>query len=227
MDEMENHLSDDLASRYASDPDSVRDRAAVEQHLGACAPCSEMVAGFREFIAALRDEETWWLMGEMETQSQHALRELIERCAAEDAVAERMLRPLLASQYRFTYANIVRKRRFHTGGVVRALCRAAWEECAKEPLFALTLAETAAALRRSAAGRVLPQRRRRQPPRHGVEGGIDGAADSGPAGRGIRCAEARGARVSATAGWRAGAGDGGPLPGNSPLGAGAASGRPA
>ena len=45
-----------------------------------------------------------------------------------------------------TKANITRRRRFHTGGVVRRLCERAWEECQREPRFASVLAETAAAI---------------------------------------------------------------------------------
>jgi tetratricopeptide (TPR) repeat protein len=79
-------------------------------------------------ILALRDAETRWLK------------------AAEDAEAQRLLEPLLGSPYRFAYANVARKRRFQTAGVVRLLCRTAGDECARQPIFALSLAETAAVI---------------------------------------------------------------------------------
>jgi tetratricopeptide (TPR) repeat protein len=65
---------------------------------------------------------------------------------SEDAEALRLLEPLLGSPYRFAYANVARKRRFQTAGVVRLLCKAAREECAREPIFAVGLAETAAVI---------------------------------------------------------------------------------
>lgn len=72
-----------------------------------------------------------------------ALHDFTDRLAAEDAEAARLLDTLLESQYLFTHANIARKRRFHTGGVVRLLTITSREECVRVPRFALILAETA------------------------------------------------------------------------------------
>lgn len=143
----DDHLSEDVVASYADDPGSVADRRAVDEHLALCSACASEVEGVRAFIGVLREEETWWLTGDTgDDESQRVLREFIRRSAAEDAEAEQLLEPLLKSHYRFTYANIARKRRYQTGGVVRLLCRAAWDECAREPLFALTLAENAAVI---------------------------------------------------------------------------------
>jgi tetratricopeptide (TPR) repeat protein len=144
-DEPATHLSEDLAAHYADDTESLPNRPEIEEHLHACKACSTRVEGFRGFVASLREEETWWLAGEISESPGHLrVRRFAERIAAEDAQAERLLAPLLESQYQFTYANIARRRRFHNGGVVRLLCRTAWEECAREPIFALSLAESAA-----------------------------------------------------------------------------------
>lgn len=138
------HISDDLAAQYADDPESVPDRKGMDRHLAVCGACFARVETFREFVTALRDGETWWLAEELtEGSGRHRIREFVERCAAEDANAEEMLRPVLSSHYRFSAAKIARKRRFQTGGVVRLLCKTAWEECAREPIFALSLAESA------------------------------------------------------------------------------------
>jgi|SRR6185436_9437235 len=141
------HIAEEVLSAYVDDPESVEDRAGVEEHLASCATCRATADDLRAVMAAIRDEETWWIAGEMiNGNGQRALRELVERLETEDAQAERMLEPIVESQYLFTKANITRRRRFHTGGVVRRLCERAWEECQREPRFASVLAETAAAI---------------------------------------------------------------------------------
>jgi len=136
------HLDDDLLLAYADDPANVPSRDEVERHLDACAACWTRLDDFRILAAAMMDEETWWAAGEM-PEGARGMRELVARRAAEDAEAERMLRPLLDSPYRFAYANIARKKRFQTGGVARLLCRMSVEHCDSDPRFALVLAEAA------------------------------------------------------------------------------------
>lgn len=93
---------------------------------------------------ALADEEVWWIIEQMERGGiARSASEIHARWEAEDAEAETILRPLLESQYRFASANIIRKRRYQTGGVVRLLCNAVRRQCAADPPFALMLAETA------------------------------------------------------------------------------------
>ena len=141
------HVAEEVLAAYAEDPDSVEDRAAVEEHLAGCGTCRATVDDLRMVMAAMRDEETWWIAGEMiNGNGQRALREFMERLETEDAEAEGMLEPILESQYLFTKANITRRRRFHTGGVVRILCERTLKECDREPRFASVLAETAAAI---------------------------------------------------------------------------------
>jgi tetratricopeptide (TPR) repeat protein len=141
------HVAEEVLAAYVDDPESVEDRAAVEEHLATCTACRRIADDLRAVMAAIGDEETWWIAGEMiNGDGQRAIREFVERLEAEDAEAERMLEPILESQYLFTKANITRRRRFHTGGVVRRLCEHAWEECQREPRFASVLAETAAAI---------------------------------------------------------------------------------
>jgi tetratricopeptide (TPR) repeat protein len=147
MSDDRSHVAEEVLAAYADDPESVGDRAGVEEHLARCAVCRATADDLRAVIAAMRDEETWWITNEMDAgDGQRALREFVERIEAEDAEAERMLEPILESHYRFSYANITRRKRFYTGGVVRLLCERAWEECQREPRFALVLAETAAAI---------------------------------------------------------------------------------
>lgn len=147
MSDGRTHIQKDTLVAYVDDPASVEDRAGVEEHLARCAACRAHADDLHALIASMRDEETWWIVSEMdEGEGQRAMRELMERIDAEDAEADRILDPILESQYLFTRANITRRRRFHTGGVVRQLCERAWEECQREPRFASVLAETAAAI---------------------------------------------------------------------------------
>ena len=141
------HIADDVLAVYVDDPESVENRAEIEKHLAGCGACRMAADDLRALVTAMADEETWWIAGEMVSgDGQRAIHEFAERIEAEDAEAERILWPILESQYRFTKANITRYRRFYTGGVVRRLCERAWEECQREPRFASVLAETAAAI---------------------------------------------------------------------------------
>jgi tetratricopeptide (TPR) repeat protein len=135
------HLDELLLIGYADDPASMRD-PAVEAHVNACEACAAQVAQFRELADSLGDDETWWAL-ERGYPLASALEDFDRQCAAEDAEAEDLLRPVLASQYQFAGAGVLHKKRFHTGGVVRLLCEEARRQVVKEPRFALVLAEHA------------------------------------------------------------------------------------
>lgn len=146
MRDEERHIAEEVLIDYADDPASVRDRALLESHLAVCAACWSKLDDYRLLARAMSDEETWWTAGQLESgDGEQALRDFVERCAAEDVDAERLLRDVRESQYRFAYAKIARRRQFQTGGVVRRLCQAAWEEC-PHPRFARDLAEAACAI---------------------------------------------------------------------------------
>lgn len=135
------HVSDETLIDYVDDPARVPDRRKVELHISSCGECSAKVEGFRAIASAMTDEETWWILDA--SARSNSIRDFVTRWDAEDAEATRMLAPLLESAYRFAYANVARKRRFQTGGVVRLLCEAVRIEDDRDPTFALTLAETA------------------------------------------------------------------------------------
>lgn len=136
------HLEERILIQYADDPASLPYRAAVEAHLASCADCTAGVDDFRLLAEAMQDEETWWAVEQLERDSD-PVREFISRRETEDAEAEQLLQHLLSSPYRFTSANIARKAKYQTGGVVRLLCESARQQCASDPKFALALAETA------------------------------------------------------------------------------------
>jgi hypothetical protein len=94
--------------------------------------------------ASLREEETWAAEQEFTTgRGQTAVRAFADRIAKEDEEARRLLEGVLESPYRFTRTNVIARSRFHTGGVVRELCKAAREQCDGEPLYAMQLVEAA------------------------------------------------------------------------------------
>jgi tetratricopeptide (TPR) repeat protein len=138
------HVPDELLIEYADDPAS---HPEIEPHLAACSSCATAVSFYRMLNAELREEEVWALEEELRTEiGQKAVREFAERIAAEDAEAHRLLDRILDSPYRFARANILGKRRFRTGGVVRRLCEAARQEFNREPFYAMELAQAAQAI---------------------------------------------------------------------------------
>ena len=135
------HIPDDLLVEYADDPAS---HPEIAPHLSACFECSTAVSFYRTLNAELCEDEVWSYEEELRTEGgQKAVREFADRIAAEDAEAGRLLDRILESPYRFARANIVGKRRFRAGGVVRRLCEAVREQCDREPFYAMELAQAA------------------------------------------------------------------------------------
>jgi tetratricopeptide (TPR) repeat protein len=133
------HPPDEVLIAYA---DANEQEAAVEKHIQTCDACANGVAFYRTLSFEMRDEEVWTAASEARTnRGLEVVREFADRIAAEDAEAKRLLENLLESPYRFTRANIVSKKRFHTGGVVRRLCEAVREQCDIEPPYAMQLVE--------------------------------------------------------------------------------------
>ncbi len=137
------HPSDELLVIFSEDPTALPSRDAIVEHLSDCLECRQQVADYRAIEAALREKETWSIAADREEESAQEEVALEARIAREDADAERILRPFLETPYRFAASNVPQKKRFHTGGVVRLLCRTAYDECDREPLFAIYLAEAA------------------------------------------------------------------------------------
>src|SRR5436305_2078586 len=112
------HPSDEMLVLYSEDPAALPEHEGVGEHLSGCPVCRKKVAGYRVIEAALRQKETWIAAGPVEDEAQEEIA-LEARRAREDADAERVLRPFLETPYCFAAANILQKKRFHTGGVVR------------------------------------------------------------------------------------------------------------
>lgn len=139
------HPAEDILIRYALDEqDALLNREELGDHLATCSECRTLVDELQQFDRIAADPDTWWLTRELLTGHARAeLHEFKERLEEEDRNAAALLQPLFASSYKFAYADIARRWRYRTGGVVRLLCREANRQCEREPLFALTLAETA------------------------------------------------------------------------------------
>jgi tetratricopeptide (TPR) repeat protein len=143
----DDHISDEVLIAYADDPESA---PAIEAHLRACSACWNALSFYRTLNAELREEETWRTEKELTTSSGlQAVRDFADRIASEDAEAARLLEHVIDSPYRFTRANIITKKRFHTGGVVRKLCEAVREQCDLEPPYAMELVQAAQAIAES------------------------------------------------------------------------------
>src|SRR5712691_10666013 len=116
------HPSERLLIAFVDDPKSLPDRTAIEIHLDRCAECWMKVDDYRALASAMRSEETWWAFDELlNGGGQNAVREFEARIASEDSEADKLLAPIIESQYLFEAANILRKKRFYHGGVIRRL----------------------------------------------------------------------------------------------------------
>ena len=139
------HPSEEILIRFAlRDRDALVDQAAIATHVELCDSCRSFVEDVAEFDRVAADPQAWWLSSEiLSGKSRAPLLDFRDRLQHEDEDAEKLLGPLLTSSYKFAYADIARKPAYRTGGVVRLLCREANRQCEREPLYALTLAETA------------------------------------------------------------------------------------
>jgi tetratricopeptide (TPR) repeat protein len=142
------HLNPHLLEQYALDPSTVAARPAVEAHLDACATCRATVEESRQFIALLEDPDTWEVAAsETSAAAPDELRRFAIRCAIEDRDAEALLAGYrTAPPSQLPWDDLPSRREYRTGGVVRLLCRWANQMCEPNPLFALTLADTAIAI---------------------------------------------------------------------------------
>jgi len=141
---MERHYSPEELARYSDDPSSAANGDAIEAHLQDCAACQELLAIIRTVDDALHAEETWHFSNELETaHHQQQLTDLSQRIAREDEEAKEMLNEHLDTPLRFLKSDIVAKKRYHTGGVVRLLSRASAEARETNLLHALNLADVA------------------------------------------------------------------------------------
>jgi tetratricopeptide (TPR) repeat protein len=140
------HPSEELLSAYALDPAGVEDATDLERHLGDCASCRQRVEDFRAIEALLAEPESW--ADNPPALAPEMLSAIAARNRREDAEADALLgamldRFLAETSGALVWADIARKREYHTAGVVRKLAEAADNSSYSVPRRALILAETA------------------------------------------------------------------------------------
>lgn len=140
---MNEHLSKAILGRYRLNPDSVDDRRYVEEHLSLCSECGQLLEDMRAIEEGLADPDSW--IGFAEDPRLAELRWLAETGPVEDAEAQTLLSDFDdAPAARFAWEDLPNDVEFHSGGVVRLLCKRANGMCERDPRYALALAQAAA-----------------------------------------------------------------------------------
>lgn len=144
---MSSHYDETALQEYLDDPDAFPERDALERHVAACNACRGMLDELRAFDLTLTTDATWHVSeGAARAETPEAIRLLAELLAAEDADAERMIRPLVGSPVTFRRANITATPAMHTAGVVRRLCVESRTLRERQPMHALIVADAAIAI---------------------------------------------------------------------------------
>lgn len=134
-----------IAYALAPDAQSAARRAEISAHLAGCAACRQTCAFLtlseEVLVAEARDPKTWEpAVGSPTMRSLGAWDDL---AVEEDREAAELLKPYLENPISAAWQMLMTKRRLRTGGVVRALIRAAQAVREDDPLAALTFAEHA------------------------------------------------------------------------------------
>ena len=139
---MSGHIADLELSLFAHDPESftAARRTELERHTASCAECGASLDFYSVAEEDLYDPAVWQPIGVTTATLMSAY---ANRCAAEDAQADELLKDYFAAPMRAAWADMRKRREFHTGGVVRRLNARAHAIVASEPLAALTYADLA------------------------------------------------------------------------------------
>lgn len=142
---MKPHYDEAALYDYLDDPETFRDRAALEVHLGSCGQCRALLAELRSFEDALSSTALWDFADAVRRHSEppEAIRSIADRLALEDADAEQFLTPILSSPAAFRRANVGAIPEMRTAGVTRKLCAVARDLRERQPMHALALADAA------------------------------------------------------------------------------------
>ena len=145
---MSEHYDESVLHEYLDDPASRPDRKAIEAHLAACLRCRATLDELRDFEQALSSTSMWELADATRWMydAPEEFRSTAEMLLTEDTSAEMELESYLASPAAFRRANIAALPLFHTAGAVRLLCKTARELRERQPMFALNVADAAAAI---------------------------------------------------------------------------------
>ena len=148
------HIPDDLLLLYAHDASLAREEDVT--HLAACVTCAGALADHRAFDDLLRDP-TVWTGRSLEADANDQTLTLHNQIAEEDRYAAELLGPYEEMEpARFVWLDVARDLRFHSGGVVRRLCKRAHTMCERDPLYALAIADTAVAISSALSDAIYP-----------------------------------------------------------------------
>lgn len=145
---MSGHYDESTLHEYLDDPGAHPDRATIEAHLASCARCRALLDELRDFEQALASNAMWELADATRWmyEAPEAVRSAAEILDQEDAAAAEELQAVLASPAAFRRGNVASQPLFRTAGVVRALCQSARDLRERQPMFALAVADAAAAI---------------------------------------------------------------------------------
>ena len=138
-----NHPSEDELALYAFDPDATAEWHDIDSHVAICPRCSATLTFIRSVDAGCADADAWEIAEREKPSTRPSILDLAARLAAEDCEAEELLKDFIHNPARIVLANLATRRKFLTAGVARRLVRAATESCDREPLDALTFADSA------------------------------------------------------------------------------------
>ena len=141
---MSGHYDETALQEYLEDPVAFPDRQRLEAHVEHCDSCRAVLHELRAFEATL-SAGAFWESGEMPAPAEppHSLRALAAMLSEEDAEAEAILTPLVASPVSFRRANITALPMMRTAGIVRRLCTESRALRERQPMHALDLASAA------------------------------------------------------------------------------------
>jgi tetratricopeptide (TPR) repeat protein len=137
------HPTEEQLAEYALDPDGSAGRAGIEEHVADCPRCSSTLTFIRSVDATLTDPDTWAMADSSEAAAREELRQIAGRAAEEDEAAEELLHGMLGEPALVAWKDLGVREEYRTAGVVRRLVGAANEACEREPLEALTFADSA------------------------------------------------------------------------------------
>ena len=137
------HPSEDELALYAFDPDATAERDQIDSHVATCPRCSATLTFIRSVDAGFADRDAWEIAERERPSTRASILDLAARLAAEDDEADELLNDFIEHPARIALANLASRRKFLTAGVARRLVRAATDACDREPLDALTFADSA------------------------------------------------------------------------------------
>lgn len=136
------HPTEERLAEYAFDPEAVTGAAELK-HVADCPGCSSVFTFIRSVDTALADPEMWAVVEGNDDSRRQELLDIASRAAAEDEAATLLLGDLLTEPARVAWKDLGLREEYRTAGVARRLLGAANEACERDPLIALTFADTA------------------------------------------------------------------------------------